>query len=77
MLFRSYLQGINFDSEACVQFADYSMEVVAYYAILASSDLARERGAYETFRGSKWDRGILPLDTLDLLEQERGRSDIS
>ncbi len=67
-----YLQGINFDSEACVQFADYSMEVVAYYAILASSDLARERGAYETFRGSKWDRGIMPLDTLDLLEQERG-----
>ncbi len=67
-----YLQGINFDSEACVQFADYSMEVVAYYAILASSDLARERGAYETFRGSKWDRSILPLDTLDLLEQERG-----
>jgi ribonucleoside-diphosphate reductase alpha chain len=67
-----YLQGINFDSEACVQFADYSMEVVAYYAILASSELARERGAYETFRGSKWDRGILPLDTIDLLEKERG-----
>ncbi len=67
-----YLQGISFDSEACVQFADYSMEVVSYNAILASSELAREKGAYPSFRGSKWDRGILPLDTLGLLEQERG-----
>ncbi len=67
-----YLQGINFDSDACVEFADYSMEVVAYYAILASTELAKERGAYQTYRGSKWDRGILPLDTLDLLEKERG-----
>lgn len=68
-----YLQGIDFGSEACVQFADYSMEVVSYHAILTSSQLAREKGAYETFRGSKWDRGILPVDTLDLLEQERGQ----
>ncbi len=67
-----YLQNINFDSDAAVQFADYSMEVVAYHAILASAHLARARGAYQTYRGSKWDRGILPLDTLDLLEQERG-----
>lgn len=67
-----YLLDINFDSEDCVKFADYSMEVVSYYAILASSKLAAERGAYETFRGSKWDRGILPGDTLDLLENERG-----
>ncbi len=67
-----YQLGINFDSDECVKFADYSMEIVSYYAILASSDLAKERGAYETFRGSKWDRGILPLDTLDLLEKERG-----
>ncbi|HLD60866.1 MAG TPA: ribonucleoside-diphosphate reductase subunit alpha [Patescibacteria group bacterium] len=67
-----YAMGINFDTEECVRFSDYSMEAVAYYAYLASSDLARERGAYETFRGSKWDRGILPQDTLDLLEQERG-----
>lgn len=63
---------INFDSEECVRFADYSMEVVSYYAFLASAHLAKERGAYETFRGSKWDRGILPVDTLDLLEKERG-----
>jgi ribonucleoside-diphosphate reductase alpha chain len=67
-----YQLGINFDSEACVNFSDYSMEVVAYYAYLASSDLARERGAYQTFRGSKWDRGILPQDTINLYEQERG-----
>ncbi len=67
-----YMMGIDFDSEGCVEFADYSMEAVAYYAILASTELAKERGAYQTYRGSKWDRGILPLDTLDLLEQERG-----
>lgn len=67
-----YGLNINFDSEDCVRFADYSMEVVSYYAVLASAKLAKERGAYQTFRGSKWDRGILPLDTLDLLEQERG-----
>jgi ribonucleoside-diphosphate reductase alpha chain len=48
------------------------MELISYHAIMASSELAAERGAYETFKGSKWDRGIFPIDTLDLLEQERG-----
>jgi ribonucleoside-diphosphate reductase alpha chain len=67
-----YLLGINFDTEEAVKFADESMELVSYYAIMASVDLARERGQYETFKGSKWDRGILPRDTLDLLETERG-----
>ncbi len=67
-----YQLGINFDSDECVKFSDYSMEVVAYYTILASTELARERGSYETFRGSKWDRGILPIDTIDMLEKERG-----
>lgn len=67
-----YKLGYNFDSEACVAFADYSQEVISYHAISASADLAKERGAYESFRGSKWDRGIFPIDTLDLLEQERG-----
>jgi ribonucleoside-diphosphate reductase alpha chain len=67
-----YLLGINFDSEETVMFADESMEVIAYNAIMASAELAKERGAYETFKGSKWDRGILPIDTLDLLEKERG-----
>lgn len=69
-----YQLGINFTSEACVVFADESMEAVAFYAIRASSLLARERGAYESFSGSKWDRGILPLDTIALLEAERGLS---
>ncbi|MGA1048348.1 MAG: ribonucleoside-diphosphate reductase subunit alpha, partial [Minisyncoccia bacterium] len=66
-----YQLDINFDSEEAVQFADSSMEVISYYAILASSQLAREKGAYETFKGSKWDRGILPVDTIQLLEQAR------
>ncbi|MDA8597189.1 ribonucleoside-diphosphate reductase subunit alpha [Candidatus Pacebacteria bacterium] len=63
---------INFDSEECVDFADSSMEVVSHAAIAASSQLAKERGAYESFAGSKWDRGILPVDTVALLEEERG-----
>jgi len=67
-----YLLGINFDSESAVNFADKSMEVVSYYAILASSELAKERGAYLTYGGSKWDRGIFPIDTIALLEAERG-----
>lgn len=67
-----YKMNITFDSEAAVEFADRSMEVISYHAILASSELAQERGSYETFKGSKWDRGILPMDTLQLLEAERG-----
>ncbi len=69
-----YQLNINFASEACVQFADESMEILAYYSILASADLARERGAYESFKGSKWDRGLLPVDTIALLERERGET---
>ena len=67
-----YQMGVNFDSEAAVEFADRSMEAISYYAIYGSSQLAKERGAYSTFRGSKWDRGILPVDTLDIQERERG-----
>src|SRR3989338_3433486 len=66
-----YLQNIPFDSEACVNFADTNMEYLSYHAILSSIELARERGKYPSFTGSKWDRGLLPLDTLDLLEKER------
>lgn len=69
-----YELGINFASEECVAFADTSMEVVSYAAIAASSQLARERGAYESFKGSKWDRGIFPVDTIKLLEENRGLS---
>ncbi len=67
-----YKLNINFDSDEAVRFSDESMEAIAYHAILASSLLAKERGTYETYKGSKWDRGILPQDTLNLLEQERG-----
>jgi len=67
-----FLKGISFDSDECVAFADETMEIVSYYAILASSELAGERGAYQSYKGSKWDRGIFPVDTLSLLEEERG-----
>ena len=68
-----YMQDIGFDSDAAVEFADYSMEVVSYWAIMGSVELAKERGQYQTFKGSKWDRGLLPIDTIDLLEKERGQ----
>jgi len=61
-----------FDTEQAVAFNDEVMEAIAYYAFSASSDLAVERGAYPSYAGSKWSRGLLPLDTLNLLEQERG-----
>lgn len=65
---------IPFNSQRALEFADEVGELYSYYAILASSELARERGTYQTYKGSKWDRNILPLDTLDLLEKERGAS---
>ncbi|MBL9185834.1 MAG: ribonucleoside-diphosphate reductase subunit alpha, partial [Opitutaceae bacterium] len=67
-----YLRGHAFASPEAVEFNDEAMEAIAYYAYEASSDLAAERGAYSSFKGSKWDRGLLPQDTLDLLEKERG-----
>jgi ribonucleoside-diphosphate reductase alpha chain len=67
-----YKCNINFDSDEAVRFSDETMEAIAYHAILSSSLLAKERGTYESYKGSKWDRGILPQDTLALLEQERG-----
>ena len=67
-----YKMNINFDSDEAVRFSDESMEVIAYHTILSSALLAKERGTYETYKGSKWDRGILPQDTIALLEQERG-----
>ncbi|MFT4175650.1 MAG: ribonucleoside-diphosphate reductase subunit alpha [Luteolibacter sp.] len=68
-----YKRGLAFASEAAVEFNDEFMEAIAYYAYSASSDLAGERGTYSTYKGSKWDRGLLPQDTLDLLEHERGK----
>ncbi len=63
---------IPYASQQAVEFADRSMEAICYHAYWASSDLAKERGRYSSFQGSLWDRGILPLDTLDLLALERG-----
>ncbi len=67
-----YALRIPYASQEAVDFADSSAEALAYFAYEASSDLAVERGRYSSFKGSLWDRGILPLDTLDLLAQERG-----
>ena len=64
---------IPYCSDEAVEFADKSMEMISYFAYSASSELAEERGPYETFKGSLWDQGILPLDSMRLLEQERGR----
>ena len=67
-----YRRDISFASEAAVEFNDEIMEAVAYYAYDTSADLAAERGTYSSYQGSKWDRGLLPQDTVDLLERERG-----
>lgn len=67
-----YIKGISYASKEAIEFADEIMESISYYAILASSELAKERGTYESYKGSKWDRGYLPIDTIDLLEEERG-----
>jgi ribonucleoside-diphosphate reductase alpha chain len=67
-----YIQRLAYGSDAAMAFADSSMEAVSYYAIEASSDLARERGSYDSFEGSLWSRGILPLDSLRILSRERG-----
>ena len=63
---------IPYASQAAVDFADTSMEAVCYHAYWASTELAKERGKYASFEGSLWDKGILPLDTLDMLAEERG-----
>jgi ribonucleoside-diphosphate reductase alpha chain len=69
-----FARNISFASEEAVEFNDEFMEAIAYFAYEASSDLAAERGSYSTFKGSKWDRGIMPADTIDMLEEERGES---
>ena len=67
-----YALRLPYASEAAVQFADESMEAICYYAYQASTELARERGQYSSYKGSLWDQGILPIDTLDRLAHERG-----
>lgn len=63
---------IPYASQEAVEFADRSMEAICYYAYWASTELAKERGQYSSYKGSLWDRGILPFDTLDMLAQARG-----
>ena len=67
-----YKLNISYASQEAVEFADRSSELIAYYAILSSSLLAKERGPYSSYKGSKWDRGYLPLDTIELLKEYRG-----
>lgn len=67
-----YKQKISYASAAALDFADSSMEQISYYALEASSDLAVERGCYESYKGSFWSQGILPLDSFKLLAETRG-----
>jgi len=67
-----YRQRLSYGSEQAVTFADQSMEAVSYYAISASNELARERGPYQSFQGSLWSQGILPIDSVRLLQEGRG-----
>lgn len=67
-----YAQRIPYSSDRAVEFADVSMEIISYYAIQASTNLAEERGRYESYEGSLWDQGILPIDSLKMLQEERG-----
>ena len=67
-----YSLRIPYASDAAVAFADQSMEAICYYAYWASTELARERGNYSSYKGSLWDQGVLPLDTLDMLATARG-----
>ena len=69
-----YRVGISYASAEAVEWADETQELISYHAILSSANLARERGSYESYQGSKWSQGLLPLDTLQLLEDERGEA---
>ena len=67
---------LPYASDKAVDFADYCQEAVSYYAILASSELAAERGVYNSYKGSLWDKGILPQDSIEILANERGSVDV-
>ena len=68
-----YALKLDYTSDAAVDFADTSMELISYYAIEASSELAKERGTYSSYEGSLWSKGILPIDSINLLQQTRGK----
>ncbi|MFZ5843856.1 MAG: ribonucleoside-diphosphate reductase subunit alpha [Pseudomonadota bacterium] len=72
-----YLLKTPYASEAAVEFADRSMEAISYYAISASSDLAKERGSYQTYEGSLWSKGILPIDSVKFIAENRGKDYVS
>src|SRR3989344_4274409 len=65
--------GLSYDSEHAWNFADRIFEFISYMAIDESANLARERGSYANFMGSRWSKGMVPIDTLAILEEERGR----
>ena len=67
-----YKQRIPYASEQAVEFADVSMEMISYYAISASTELAEERDRYNSYEGSLWDQGVLPIDSLKILRETRG-----
>jgi ribonucleoside-diphosphate reductase alpha chain len=67
-----YKLRLPYESEDAIRFADESMEAVSYFAIKASTDLAEERGAYSSFKGSLWSQGILPIDSIRILGEARG-----
>lgn len=71
-----YRQRIPYASEEAIRFADESMEAISYAAIAASSDLAQERGRYASYDGSLWSQGVLPLDSIEILKQARGKLDL-
>jgi ribonucleoside-diphosphate reductase alpha chain len=67
-----YMQDTPYCSDAAIEFADRSMEIISYYAIAASSDLAKERGTYPSYDGSLWSQGVFPKDSIEILEKNRG-----
>src|SRR5690606_13858460 len=70
------MQSIAYASDAAVRFADESMEAISYHAIHASTELAEERGRYQSFEGSLWSKGILPIDSIELVAEARGGTDM-
>jgi ribonucleoside-diphosphate reductase alpha chain len=67
-----YMLKLPYDSQGAMDFADSSMESISYHAIMASTELAAERGAYESFKGSLWDQGVLPIDSISRIDEARG-----
>ena len=69
-----YRMRIPYESEKALELADRSMEAISYFAIKASTDLSEERGRYQSFEGSLWSQGILPIDSIEKLAESRGEA---